>query len=60
MLTTERLWIAYARVRTQHVKGANRQRQLSDVVALVRFALGLDGELKPFADEVGKRFQTWI
>lgn len=40
MLTTERLWIAYARVRTQHVKGANRQRQLSDVVALVRFALG--------------------
>jgi len=28
-------------------------------VSLVRFALGLDGELKPFADEVDKRFQAW-
>jgi type I restriction enzyme R subunit len=26
----------------------------------VRFALGLEGELKPFADEVDRRFQAWI
>lgn len=60
MLTTERLWSAYARVQTSQVKGADRKRQLTDVVSLVRFALGLDAELKPFADEVDKRFQAWI
>lgn len=60
MLTTERLWNAYARVQTSAVKGADRKRQLTDLVSLLRFALGLDGELKPFADEVDKRFQVWI
>ncbi|MBL8501712.1 MAG: DEAD/DEAH box helicase family protein, partial [Nitrosomonas sp.] len=60
LLTTERLWSAYARVQTGQVKGADTKRQLTDLVSLVRFALGLDGELKPFADEVDKHFQTWI
>jgi type I restriction enzyme R subunit len=60
MLTTERLWSAYARVQAAQVKGADKKRQLTDLVSLVRFALGLDGELKPFADEVDKRFQAWI
>jgi type I restriction enzyme R subunit len=60
MLTTERLWSAYARVQATQVKGADRKRQLTDLVSLVRFALGLDGELKPFADEVDRRFQAWI
>ena len=63
MLTTERLWSAYARVQATQVKGADKKRQLTDLVSLVRFALGLDGEgaeLKPFADEVDKRFQAWI
>ena len=63
MLTTERLWNAYARVQASRVKGAETKRQLTDLVSLVRFALGLDGEgaeLRPFADEVDKRFQAWI
>jgi type I restriction enzyme R subunit len=60
MLTTEKLWNAYARVQATQVKGADRKRQLTDLVSLVRFALGLEGELKPFADEVDKRFQAWI
>lgn len=60
MLTTERLWSAYARVQTSAVKGADRKRQLTDLVSLLRFAVGLDTELKPFADDVDKRFQAWI
>ncbi|UUE34913.1 DEAD/DEAH box helicase family protein [Pectobacterium aroidearum] len=60
MLTTERLWSAYARVQTNQVKGVERKRQLTDLVSLVRFALGLESELRPFSDEVDKRFQTWI
>ncbi len=62
MLTTERLWSAYARVQASRVKGASSQRQLTDLVSLVRFALGLGGEkaeLKPFSEEVDKRFQAW-
>ena len=60
MLTTERLWSAYARVQASKVSGADVRRQLTDLVALVRFALGLDDELRPFADSVDKRFQSWI
>ena len=63
MLTTERLWSAYARVQTNQVKGADRQRQLTDLISLVRFASGVDGataELRPFADEVDKRFADWV
>jgi type I restriction enzyme R subunit len=60
MLTTERLWSAYARVQASQVKGLGSKRHLTDLVSLVRFALGLDGDLKPFADEVDKRFQAWM
>ena len=60
MLTTERLWSAYARVHANQVKGADCKRQITDLVSLVRFALGMEGELRPFADEVDKRFQAWI
>ena len=60
MLTTERLWSAYARVKASQVKGADAKRQLTDLIALVRFAIGLDAELKPFSEQVDKRFQEWI
>jgi len=60
MLTTDKLWNAYARVQTSKVSGAGAKRQLTDLVALVRFALGTDAELKPFRDQVDKRFQEWI
>jgi type I restriction enzyme R subunit len=60
MLTSDKLWSAYARVQATKVKGADARRQLTDLIALVRFALGLDDELKPFADSVDKRFQAWI
>jgi type I restriction enzyme R subunit len=60
MLTTERLWSAYARVQSGQVKGSDSKRQLTDLVSLVRFALGLESELKPFSEQVDKRFQEWI
>ncbi|AJE02089.1 type I restriction endonuclease subunit R [Geobacter pickeringii] len=60
LLTTERLWSAYARVKSSQVNGSDSKRQLTDLVALVRFAIGLDAELKPFRDQVDKRFQEWI
>ena len=60
LLTTERLWSAYARVQASQVKGADSKRQLTDLIALVRFAIGLDAELKPYSEQVDKRFQEWI
>jgi hypothetical protein len=61
LLTTERLWSAYARVRQSQVKGAaDSKRQMTDLIALVRFAIGLDNELKPFAETINLRFQEWI
>jgi len=60
LLTTERLWSAYSRIRQSQVKGADSKRQMTDLIALVRFAIGLDSELKPFADTINLRFQEWI
>lgn len=60
MLTTERLWSAYARVQAGQVKGTDSKRQLTDLVSLARFALGMEAELKPFSEQVDKRFQEWI
>jgi type I restriction enzyme R subunit len=33
--------------------------QLTDLVALIRFELGIDTELRPYADTVRKNFQEW-
>lgn len=60
MLTTERLWSAYARVQAGQVAVSTNRRQLTDLVSLVRFAVGLETELKPFSEYVDKRFQEWI
>lgn len=60
MLTTEKLWSAYARVQETKVRGNSVRRQLTDLVSLVRFALGMDEELRPFADSVDKRFADWV
>lgn len=60
LLTTERLWSAYERVKGSQVKGVNSQRKLTDLLSLVRFASGLDHELSPFSEEVDKRFQKWV
>lgn len=66
MLTTERLWNAYARIHTSRVQGSGHKRQLTDLISLLRFALALGNnkaqaaELRPFSEEVDKRFQAWI
>ena len=36
------------------------QRQLADIVALVRFAIDDADELAPFADHVHRRFEGWL
>ena len=57
--TTERLWQAYQRLDQSRVRGSG-QRQLADIVALVRFAIGDADQLAPFADHVNRRFDGWL
>ena len=60
LLTTSKLWDAYARVQEHRVRGVDARRQLTDLVALVRFALGFDDELHPFAEAVDRKFADWV
>ena len=57
--TAGRLWDAYRQLDQSKVRGSS-QRVLADIVSLVRFAVGHDGELVPFADQVDERFQGWL
>ena len=57
--TTERLWQAYQRLDESRVRGSG-QRQLADIVALVRYATGDADELAPFAVHVNRRFEGWL
>ena len=60
MLTTERLWSAYAECKPAPSKAPIKTPAHRFSLAGALCLLGLDGELKPFADEVDKRFQAWI
>ncbi len=57
--TTERLWEAYRQVEQSKVRGSVKSA-LTDIISLVRHAIGEDDELAPFADRVHANFERWI
>jgi type I restriction enzyme R subunit len=63
-LTEDALWQAYARLDHDRVRDASGQRVLTDLVALVRYALERDRDasatLEPFAEGVRRRFAAWL
>ena len=59
-LTPEALWAAYARLEKSKVRGAGEQRLLTDVISLVRRAMGEAEELVPFREVVEGRFYDWL
>jgi type I restriction enzyme R subunit len=58
-LTSDRVWAGYERALGLKTDG-NAQRLLTDLVALIRFELGVDSELRPYAETVKKNFQDWV
>jgi len=60
LLTTERLWQAYEQLEKSKVKRGGPQKLLTDIVSLLRFALGESKTLEPFSDTVEERFRTWL
>ena len=57
--TPPRLWDAYRQLDQSRVRGSG-QRVLADIVSLVRYAVGHDEELAPFAEQVDERFRGWL
>ena len=57
--TPDRLWQAYQQLDQSRVHGSG-QRVLADIVSLVRYAIGSEEELAPFADGVRDRFRGWL
>jgi type I restriction enzyme R subunit len=42
------------------VKKAGPQKLLTDIISLVRFALGKSTTLEPFSETVNERFNNWL
>ncbi len=59
-LTTANVWQAYRRLDAARVRGAPVDEQLTEVVSLVRFALGQTDVLEPFSTVVERRFNLWL
>ncbi len=54
------VWQAYKRLDAVSVRGAPVDDQLTEVVSLVRYALGQAQTLEPFAGVVQQRFNLWL
>ena len=57
--TPEALWAAYEALDKSKVRGSG-QRTLTDLVSLVRYALGEDDDLVPYPQKVNDRFVAWL
>lgn len=57
--TSDKLWNAYQTLDDSKVHGS-AGTVLTNLVSLVRFALGLDDELEPWPERVAERFDTWM
>ena len=57
--TAEALWTAYETLDASRVRGSSH-RVNTDLVSLVRYALGLTDELVAYPNLVNERFETWL
>jgi type I restriction enzyme R subunit len=57
--TPEVIWAAYEAVDTAQVTHTDKHT-LTDLVSLLRFTLGLDSELVPYASQVRDRYANWL
>ncbi|MGW9467370.1 type I restriction endonuclease subunit R [Cellulosimicrobium funkei] len=57
--TPDMIWAAYEQIDAGRVRHRHKSR-LTDVVSLVRYTLGADPELIPFADLAAERYAGWL
>ncbi len=58
-LTLENVWKAYQELEKTKVRG-NPQRILTNLISLIRYAIGSSEVLEPFPETVSKKFQAWL
>jgi len=59
-LTPELLWQAYEQLEKSKVRGAGPQKLLTNIISLIRFAVGEAEVLEPFPEVVERRFREWV
>jgi type I restriction enzyme R subunit len=59
-LTPEIVWYAYEQLEKSKVRGAGPQKLLTNIISLIRFAIGKSDILEPFSDIVDRRFDDWL
>jgi len=59
-LTSERLWQVYEQLEKSKVRGAGPQKLLTNIISLIRFAIGESDVLEPFSETVNNRFNKWL
>jgi type I restriction enzyme R subunit len=52
--------MAYEQLDKSKVKGAGPQKLLTNIVSLVRFAIGAVDVLQPFSEAVDQKFYDWL
>ncbi len=59
-LTPELLWQAYEHLEKAKVRGVGPQKLLTNIISLIRFAVGESNILEPFSETVDRRFSRWL
>jgi type I restriction enzyme R subunit len=57
--TTDRLWLAYSYTQSEKVKARSPVSKLIDIVALLKFELGITTDLAPYSDTINYNFMKW-
>jgi type I restriction enzyme R subunit len=58
--TTDILWDAYLALDASGDKPRGTRRTLTDLVSLIRFTIGEDDQLVPYAERVRKKYAEWL
>jgi type I restriction enzyme R subunit len=58
--TPDIIWNAYVALEPDHGKASTTHRTLTDLVSLIRFTLGEDDQLVPYADKVHQKYAAWL
>jgi type I restriction enzyme R subunit len=59
-LDVDRLWTAYEQLEKDKVAGAPTTKVLTNIISLVRYAIGQAEVLKPYPEQVDERFNAWL
>ena len=57
-ITVDRLWDCYAIKKPEQVK-RGKMVQITDLISIIRFEMGYEDKLSPFADKVNYNFMRW-